>query len=112
MSKQVLKLVSDSMEALGIEYDFEIYKKHPIVYPYFVGQYTEQAPTTEDGLQESTFMLTGFHRGTWLALEDTKEKIENCARNSRSRGLLIFQELAPYKNTGCRASQGQSLRRS
>ena len=77
MSKQVLKLVSDSMEALGIEYDFEIYKKHPIVYPYFVGQYTEQAPTTEDGLQESTFMLTGFHRGTWLAMEDTKEKIEN-----------------------------------
>lgn len=77
MSKQVLKLVSDGMEAMGIEYGFETYKKHPIVYPYFVGQYTEQGAATEDGLQESTFMLTGFHRGTWLDLEDTKERIEN-----------------------------------
>lgn len=77
MSKQVLKLVSDGMEAMSLEYDFETYKKHPVVYPYFVGQYTEQEPTTEDGLQETTFMLTGFHRGTWLDLEDAKEKIEN-----------------------------------
>ena len=77
MSKQALKLVSDSMEAMSLEYDFETYKKHPVVYPYFVGQYTEQEPRTEDGLQESTFMLTGFHRGTWLDLEDAKEKIEN-----------------------------------
>jgi len=77
MSKQVLKLVSEGMTAMGIEYDFETYKKHPVVYPYFVGQYTEQEPMTEDGQQESTIMLTGFHRGTWLELEDTKEKIEN-----------------------------------
>ena len=76
MSKQALKFVSDGMEAIGLEYDFETFKKKPIVYPYFVGQYTEQEPRTEDGLQESTFMLTGFHRGTWLALEDAKEKIE------------------------------------
>jgi hypothetical protein len=78
MSKQMLKLVSDGMEAMGLEYDFETFKKKPIVYPYFVGQYTEQEPTTEDGLQESTFMLTGFYRGEeWLDLEDAKEKIEN-----------------------------------
>ena len=77
MSKQALKFVSDGMEAIGLEYDFETFKKKPIVYPYFVGQYTEQEPQTEDGLQESTFMLTGFHRGEWLALEDAKEKIEN-----------------------------------
>lgn len=78
MSKQMLKLVSDGMEAMGLEYDFETFKKKPIAYPYFVGQYTEQEPTTEDGLQESTFMLTGFYRGEeWLDLEDAKEKIEN-----------------------------------
>jgi hypothetical protein len=76
MSKQALKFVSDGMEAIGLEYDFETFKKKPIVYPYFVGQYTEQEPRTEDGLQESTLMLTGFHRGEWLALEDGKEKIE------------------------------------
>ena len=78
MTMQMLKLVSDGMEAMGLEYDFETFKKKPIVYPYFVGQYTEQEPATEDGLQESTFMLTGFYRGEeWLDLEDAKEKIEN-----------------------------------
>lgn len=77
MSKQMLKVVSDGMKELGIEYGFGVYKKNPIVYPYFVGEYTETESTTEDGFQESTFLLTGFHRGTWLELEDTKERIEN-----------------------------------
>ena len=77
MSKHMLKVVSASMKELGIEYDFGTYKKNPIVYPYFVGEYTETESFTEDGLQESTFLLTGFHRGTWLELEDAKERIEN-----------------------------------
>ena len=77
MSKRVLKVVSDGMKDMGIEYGFATYAKTPVVYPYFVGEYTEREAMTEDGLQESTFLLTGFHRGTWLELEDTKERIEN-----------------------------------
>lgn len=77
MSKQALKVVSDGMKDMGVEYGFGAYVKYPVVYPYFVGEYTEREATTEDGLQESTFLLTGFHRGTWLELEDTKERIEN-----------------------------------
>jgi hypothetical protein len=77
MSKQVLKVVSDGMKSLGMEYGFGTYAKNPVVYPYFVGEYTESEAITEDGLQESKFLLTGFHRGTWLELEDAKEEIEN-----------------------------------
>lgn len=77
MSKAVLKLVSDAMESIGIEYAFGVYEGNPIVYPYFVGEYTESDTSTEDGLQESTFMLTGFSRDTWLTLENAKERIEN-----------------------------------
>ena len=77
MSKNVLKIVSNAMKSMGIEYGFGSYGKHPIVYPYFVGEYTESEPMTEDGLQESTFILTGFTRDTWLTLEDAKERIEN-----------------------------------
>lgn len=77
MSKNVLKIVSNAMKSMGIEYGFGFYGKHPIVYPYFVGEYTESEPMTEDGLQESTFILTGFTRDTWLTLEDAKERIEN-----------------------------------
>lgn len=77
MSKQVLKLVSDAMESLGLEYGFGEYSGNPIVYPYFVGEYTESESTTEDGLQESTVLLTGFSRDKWLTLEDARERIEN-----------------------------------
>lgn len=77
MSKQVLKIVSDGMKAMGIEYGFGTYDKKPVVYPYFVGEITEREAMTEDGLQESTVLLTGFHRGEWLELVDTAEKIEN-----------------------------------
>lgn len=77
MSKQSLKIISDAMTALRIEYGFGEYSGNPVVYPYFVGEYTETEPFTEDGLQESTFLLTGFSRGSWLMLEEAKEKIEN-----------------------------------
>jgi hypothetical protein len=77
MSKRVLKIVSDAMQALGIEYGLGTYAGTPIVYPYFVGEYTETEPMTEDGLQESTFLLTGFSRDSWLTLEDAKERIQD-----------------------------------
>ena len=79
MSKRVLKIISDAMESLGLEYDFSTYSGNAAgkaIYPYFVGEYQEIEPSTEDGMMDSTFILTGFHRGTWLALEDAKERIK------------------------------------
>lgn len=77
MMKETLKLISDAMEEMAIEYGFIEYSGDPIVYPYFVGEYQEFEPMTEDGLHESTFMLTGYSRESWLALEEAKEKITN-----------------------------------
>lgn len=72
-------IVQNSMNALGIEYAFAEYAGNDegkVVYPYFVGEYTESEPVTEDGLHEASFMLTGFSRDSWLTLEDAKERIE------------------------------------
>lgn len=80
MTRKPLDIVSDAMTELGVEYGFGIYfgnANGEIVYPYFVGEYTESSPLNEDGRQEATFMLTGFHRGTWDDLETAKAKIEN-----------------------------------
>jgi hypothetical protein len=80
MSKEALKIISDAMESLGLPYGFMEYKvgkDEEAPETYFVGEYQELEPTTEDGLQESTFLLTGFSRGTWLALEDAKKAICN-----------------------------------
>lgn len=74
MSMQVMKVVSDAMESLGIEYEFVTFTRSP-VYPYFVGEYTETESFTEDGLQESTFLLTGFSRDSWLTLVAAADKI-------------------------------------
>lgn len=76
MAKNVLKIVSDAMSTLGIEYGLVTYDKDPIVYPYFVGQYTEQEPLTEDGLRTGVLKLDGWNRGTLLTLENARERIE------------------------------------
>jgi hypothetical protein len=77
MSKEVRKIIDKAMTSLGLEYSFMEYAGNPVVYPYCVGEVTETEGVTEDGLQESTFLLTGFSRGTWLELEEDREKIEN-----------------------------------
>lgn len=76
MTSNVLRIISDSMSALNLEYDFVTYRKKPIVYPYFVGSYTESEAMNEDGMQECSFRLTGFTRGEWQTLEEAKAKIE------------------------------------
>ena len=80
MTTKPLEIVSNAMETLDIEYGFGVYSGNAsgkIVYPYFVGEYTESEALNEDGLQTATIMLTGFHRGTWEELETAKAKIEN-----------------------------------
>lgn len=89
MSKNLLKVVSDGMAELGLEYEFGEYTKKRIVYPYFVGEYTETEPTTEDGLQETTFMLYGFSRYKWLTLENAKEKIERYFNKVYGKTVMV-----------------------
>lgn len=80
MSKAGLKIISDAMEALGLNYgfmgdDLDYDEEGKPIYPYFIGEYQENEPTDESGLQETSFFLTGFSRGSWLALENAKEAI-------------------------------------
>lgn len=82
MSKEALEIILDAMETLGINYafmgiDIEKDRDGNPIYPYFVGEYQEMEPMYETGQQDSVFMLTGYTRGEWLDLEDTKEKIKN-----------------------------------
>jgi len=91
MSKQILKIVANAMSSLGIEYAFSTYRKYPIVYPYFVGEFSDTESYTESGLQEGTFILTGFTRDEWLTLENAKERIENYF-NLKVSGKIVMAE--------------------
>lgn len=76
MTSAALALVGSGMDVLGLNYAFMRWEDDP-EYPYFTGEYQEAESMTEDGLQESTFVLNGWTRGSWYELEQAKEKIEN-----------------------------------
>lgn len=80
MTIKGLNIISNAMEALGLNYGFGEYQlgedeEAPEI--YFVGEYQEIDTINEDGMQESSFLLTGFSRGSWLALENAKEDIRD-----------------------------------
>lgn len=72
----MLEIINNAMTALGLNYAFMEWKDE-IVYPYFIGEYQETEPLNEDGMQDIDFILTGYSRSTWAALEEAKEEIRN-----------------------------------
>ena len=70
-----LKFIKEQMDILTVPYEFGEWTSD-VQYPYFVGEYSEDPPTTEDGFEQSTFILNGFHRGKCIDLETVKEKIK------------------------------------
>lgn len=73
-----LKFIKEQMDILAVPYEFGEWTSD-VQYPYFVGEITEDEPMTEDGYEQSTFILTGFNRGTnnvLLGLEEIKAKIK------------------------------------
>lgn len=62
-----LKFINEQMTAIAVPYEFGEWSSD-ITYPYFVGEITEEPTMTEDGFEESTLLLTGFHRGGFVDL--------------------------------------------
>lgn len=71
----VLGVISDELNSIGVPYEFMRWTS-AVEYPYFVGEYSEISPITEDGYKESTMILTGTTRGSWFDLEQIRSKIE------------------------------------
>lgn len=74
---EVLNFINEQMNILEIPYEFGEWTSE-VQYPYFVGE--KSAPETfpsEDGLEESSVILIGFHRGKAIELEEKKEIIKN-----------------------------------
>lgn len=76
MSIEALDIIRKALvDELKLHYEFGTWSKKGI-YPYWVGEYQDIPPMNEDGMQETTFILTGFTRGKWLELVKAKEAIE------------------------------------
>ena len=70
-----LTFINEQMGIIAVPYEFGEWSSK-VKYPYFVGEITEEPTMTEDGLEQSTLLLTGFNRGKMLDLLTVKEKIK------------------------------------
>lgn len=101
-----LKFINEQMAEIAVPYEFGEWSSRP-VYPYWVGEITEEPTTTEDGAEESTLILTGFHRGKFIDLESDKTKIKNhfhpihgLRGKTDSGSIAVFFDGAFYIPTG------------
>ena len=70
-----LKFINEQLTAINVPYEFGEWTT-AVKYPYFTGEITEEPISTEDGLEQSTLLLNGFHRGKYVDLEEIKAKIK------------------------------------
>lgn len=99
MQKETLKFISDTLTSVGIPYEYDEFNSSiESLNRYWVGEYTETEPITEDGLEEGTFILTGCAKEDVLILENDKKTIKqlfpaiggNRAILDNGSGVAIF----------------------
>lgn len=101
-----LKFINEQMGVVGVPYEFGEWAS-AVTYPYYVGEITEEPTITEDGAEESTLILNGFHRGKFIDLENDKAKIKKhfhpihgLRASTDSGAIAVFFDGAFYVPTG------------
>lgn len=91
----VLGIVSNEMNSMNVPYEFMEWTS-AVTYPYWVGEYSEVPTVTEDGYKETSLILTGTTKGSWLELEQTRAMIEKhfhpiCGlQRSTDEGVIVI----------------------
>lgn len=76
LSIAVLEWLNKLLAGIGINYQYGIWRTYPIPFPYFVGEKNEEAPDSEDGMQQSVLLITGTGPSL-LELEQARDKIKS-----------------------------------
>jgi len=106
MTIATLNYINKLMRSMDIHYRFMHWKEKPPDDYYFTGEYFENPSLTkeENGRHDTTFILRGYTRDSWLLLEQTKERIEkNCGKTvilNDGTGIAIFYDSATIVPTG------------
>lgn len=77
MTIEGLAYMNSMFESLGIPYEFELWNSPDIPNTYWVGEYIEIEPMTEDGYEETTFIITGTTNQKIIDLETVKQRIKD-----------------------------------
>lgn len=101
MTKEALTYIKNRLAAAGIPYSFGEWTGSTDDY-YFTGNYLETPTLTreENGRQQSTFILMGYTRKSWMVLEEAKSVIESvlpvCDILPDGSGLCIMYDSATH----------------
>lgn len=71
-----LKYINEQMGIIAVPYEFGQWSSDNTDL-YFVGEISESPTITEDGLEQSTMLLTGFCRGNMIDLLSVMETIKS-----------------------------------
>jgi hypothetical protein len=101
-----LDMFRDELHSIGIPYEFMMWT-NPVEDRYWVGEYSEFTPTTENGFRETSIILTGTTRGSWLSLEKDRKAIERhfdsifgLSRSNEEGTVIFYYENAHPVPTG------------
>lgn len=106
MSQLANNYIAEKMDEIKVPYAFQVWNENPVPDIYFVGTYNEISgmEKEESGLQETTFILRGFTRGSWELLEQAKHKIEKAMCETAiledGSGIAVFYESGLIVPTG------------
>lgn len=78
MTQEAVTYIGDVLTRLGLNYAFDQWQEAEYPDTYFTGTYIEHPSETreESGMEESTFIIRGYTRLTWLAFEQARESIK------------------------------------
>lgn len=75
MTIEALAFIENELNSNGIKYEFAEWSTE-VPNTYWVGEFIGNGTINEDGMDESTFILTGTTFGNWLELMEDDEKIK------------------------------------
>ena len=88
MTIEGLGYMNSMFESLGIPYEFMQWNSPNVPNTYWVGEYIEAESLNEDGMEESTFILTGTTNQNFLVLESVKQTIKQHLGNEGKTAIL------------------------
>lgn len=87
MTNSLLKAINEKLKSL-IPYEYYEWNSK-VVYPYWVGEYSEITPLSESGCDETSFIITGTTRNDIIGLEMGREILKNAFPQISGRRLNL-----------------------
>lgn len=88
MTSEGLKYMNSLFESLEIPYEFLQWNSPNVPNTYWTGDYIDNEPMNEDGMEQTSFILTGVTNRKFIELETVKQKLKSHITNEGMTAVL------------------------